>query len=182
MVVLTMVIHGFALMACSSDEAVSQQPDLRTDASSSAGFDAASDGACPFTGSYRLEKFVCGSTDITAAWKSLVPTDTLVVTAKPGGGCTMVITHESATCVEVETFEATEPSGSRYQFEALGVTSCSPASCKFKSGDEPCSIGDRANPKVPATIVTEGLKLRIRSPTAADSTCGGEDRDLLLAP
>ena len=188
--IVVMAVAGLAGVAgCSSDPAgtpassgTEAGADTAADTGTDTATDAVTDADCAFKGTYTLEKYLCGTTDITADWKSVVPTDTLVVTDRAGGGCAMIATHEASACVEAEGFEATAPSGSTYQFEALGVTSCSPSSCKFSAADAPCAVGDRAKPKVPATIVAEGVKLRIQSATAADSVCAGEDRDLLFTP
>jgi hypothetical protein len=46
--------------------------------------------------------------------KTAIPTETMVITDKAGGGCTMLVTHTASACTEVETFEAIVVSGSSY--------------------------------------------------------------------
>jgi hypothetical protein len=147
------------------------------------GGDAGTDagGDCAFKGSFTLEKYVCGTTDVTAQWKGLVPTDAVVVTDKAGGGCTLKLTHTGPNCVEAETFEATLTSGSSYQLKHLGITACTPAACKFTTDDPACMVGDRVKTET-VMIVAEGAKFHIKRTSEAGDLCGGEAEDVTFAP
>jgi hypothetical protein len=139
-------------------------------------------GNCAFTGTFTLQKYLCGTTDVTAQWKTAIPTETLVVTNKAGGGCTMAITHSSpGVCVEAEAFEVTLISGTSYQFADTGISSCAPASCKFVTNDAPCVIGDRVGTET-RTIVAEGAGFHLKKPSTASDLCGGMEEDIFFAP
>ena len=152
-----------------------------TDAGTDTGTDASTGGNCPFKGTFTMQKYMCGASDITSQWKTIIPTETMVVTDKAGGGCTMAITHTSPACVEAETFQATLISGSSYQFADMGISSCAPAACKFVANDAPCAVGDRAGTET-RTLVAEGAGFHVKKTSAASDICGGQEEDVFFAP
>jgi hypothetical protein len=147
-----------------------------------AGTDApVSGGNCAFKGTFTMQKYLCGTTDVTAQWKTVVPTETLVVTDKAGGGCVLAITHTAPVCVEAESFDVTQVSGNSYTFKDNGISSCAPAACKFVTNDAPCVIGDRATTDT-RNIVVEGAGFHISRTSAVGDICGGMVEDFLFLP
>jgi hypothetical protein len=175
-----------AVVACSSSTVAMPDAGAATDSGTTADggatTDAAASGNCTFKGTYALEQKLCGTSDVTTQWKTVIPTEALEVTDKEGGGCTMQITHTSpGVCVEVESIDATLVSGSSYSFAFLGITSCSPAACKFTNNDAPCLVGDRVKTET-ATVVIEGANIRITTPSKAGDICGGMADVNVFAP
>jgi hypothetical protein len=130
---------------------------------------------CPPAGVYTLISFKCGATDITSVWKSIIPTSTLTFSSQ-GTSCKMVITNTSSACMETQ--EETFVFGDQGSHVAAGITSCSPAGCKFNADDAPCVIGDRAKPAMASTAtgfqVVNG-QLTIVTPANTGDICGAAE-------
>jgi hypothetical protein len=130
---------------------------------------------CPAAGVYTLISFKCGATDITSVWKSIIPTSTLTFSSQ-GTSCKMVITNTSNACKETQ--EETFVFGANGSHVNAGITSCSPAGCKFNADDAPCVVGDRAAPSMATTVtgfpVVNG-QITMVTPANTGDICGAAE-------
>ncbi len=123
----------------------------------------------------------CGGNDITAAWKSIIPSTTITFSSQ-GGGCKLAVVNTSTACVETEEMLVTNP-GTNATTMWAGVTSCSPAMCKFTANDAPCVVGDRARTMMGQSLVANGVRITFTNPTTApDDVCRGAASVIVLAP
>ena len=114
-------------------------------------------GRCGVTGTYDLETYFCGTVDITASWKAVIPTETITITDAVTGGCRADFKYSSSTCSETEAVEFSAALG-QVTASYKGIDSCMPTSCTFAPGDAPCVIGDRKGDRaVTITSVQGGL-------------------------
>jgi hypothetical protein len=168
-----------------TDSATSTDTATKTDSVSS---DTPTDvpvGTCAFVGEWTLEKFECGTTDITSSWKAIIPETTYVFSAGPLG-CHVAVVNKSPACTEGQGFDWTVTTdGNVTAATSEGITSCDPASCKFNGSDAPCVVGDRASTGAAtgesASIVKSGTKLLITVKKPGD-ICSGMDQHQTLAP
>ena len=145
-------------------------------------------GTCVFSGEWILEKFECGTTDITSSWKSVVGETTYVWTPGPLG-CHALLRNKSTVCNEAQEFDWTiAADGMVTASTSPGITSCDPPSCKFNSTDAPCVIGDRASSDDAgtgatsrATWVKSGTKL-VLTVKETKGLCGSSDQIQTYVP
>jgi hypothetical protein len=136
--------------------------------------------ACSDVGTYELESYFCDATDITAIWKSVIPTTTTVVTSAPDGGCRAHNTYTSASCVESEAIEY-PGEGASVAMSFEGIDGCTPAACKFADADAPCVIGDRAAERS-GSVTAPGGKLTIEFVGGGNICPAPGKHRLVLAP
>ena len=133
--------------------------------------------ACPYAGTFMLDTMVCGTTDVTASWKKVIPTTVYIFSDLAGGGCRLELTNTNSACVETQVINLVPDAGkSTWTSTSLGITSCAPAACIFTTGDKACAVGDRASAPEsgPAPdIVVAGTKMTWRIPGEAGDLCGG---------
>ena len=167
---------AIAFAGCGGDDDDGPAVDSGTSVDASTTVDAGA-GACPYTGSYTLESYACDATDITAAWKTAIPTTTVTFTSM-GTGCRLAITYTSPMCMEGEAATVTNL-GPTASFMWTGITSCAPAACKFSTNDAACSMGDRVSART-GSLTTEGAKVRLRY-NFMDNVCNGVQANIVLS-
>jgi hypothetical protein len=126
---------------------------------------------CP-AGVYTLISFKCNAQDITSVWKGIIPSTTLTFSSQ-GNACKMVLTNTATACKEIQ--EETFVFGAQGSHVAAGITSCTPAACKFNADDEPCMVGDRAKPSMPSTFAgfeAVNGQITIVTPANTGDLCG----------
>jgi hypothetical protein len=115
-----------------------------------AAVDAAPDAAtaaCPIAGRWVMTTVFCNTTDITNDVRTQggITEMRLDFTTVAGKPCHMAGTYTGPMCTEVEEHDLRVDNGSFVLELGGGIASCSPAACKFNSGDAACAMGDRAN-------------------------------------
>lgn len=172
--VAAIMMVGLVGVGCGDDSSSKGDGGTVVDAASSV--DAAS-GSCPFTGTYTLESYACGANDITAAWKTVIPTTT-VTFSSAGTGCKLTLQYTSASCLEGEEALVTNL-GATANYMWTGVTRCMPTACKHTANDAACMIGDRVEARTGA-LLAEGAKIRVRY-NFMDNVCNGVEASIVLS-
>src|SRR5687767_2538510 len=100
--------------------------------------DGAAGGSCPITGTYRIERLICGGRDVTAETAARVPEITLSLAEAPDGcAAALSLRADQLFCSETERFTAAVMASS-WNVTSSGVTECLIEGCTFGFDDAPC--------------------------------------------
>jgi len=122
------------------DDATADDDDATADDDDATADDDDAVGDCILEGTWALTTFECGTNDITAVWFDVMDS-TIMGIGSAVGGCKVLLTNSSASCVEVMESEFVVD-GDIIEGDNLGIISCTPDACTFTPEDDPCVVGE----------------------------------------